>query len=204
MPPDDELSEVLDALIGAFGPPAIPVSAMLQERLAHVAAQHGTATAWDWIERQAGLSLPDETRAMMEGHILAWLTYVRPVSEPPAYNRLAATALHLAKAIDDDPLFAAYLPTLQQLAQDLQDQQDQHQRQRGNVARDKELIRGLAGYFPKVTSAPTGTFCRLLDAVWEILPSDQRCARGALVQYVKTAWDGEETSPLRKRPKRSP
>jgi hypothetical protein len=177
----------------------MPVAAILQERLARVATEHGTATAWDWIEQQAGQQLPDEARAMMEGHLLAWLTYQRPLSEP-AYDRLAAGALHLVKALDDDFMFAGYLPMLLQLAQDLQ---AQHQRQPGNVARDKALIRDLADYFAKaggkVTSTPTGAFCRFLDAVWEILPPDQRCARDAFVQYVKTAWVGEHSSPLRKR-----
>jgi hypothetical protein len=145
----------------------------------------------------------------MEDMIVDWLVVVRPAKPPkPNSRQLAAVASRLAEAIGEAPLRLSkpYQCILQQLADELRQARPWEQRRSDNVARDKMLIRSLADAFEraggKVTSTPNGEFCRLLDAMWEILPPDQRCARPAFVEYVKTAWDGEPSSPLRKKKRR--
>jgi hypothetical protein len=204
MPADGDGLAALETLLGILAAPGLQVAPVLHDRLAEVARAMGTASAWDWVERQTGRQLAEPVRAEMEGAVLGWLTFVRPVKQGLTRGKTADLVSRVGKALDDDPAFGTYLPVLHQLADKLQ---QAARAERGSVTRDKQLIRQLADVFDraggKVTSAPTGEFCRLLAAVWEILPSDQRCASPeTLVQYVKTAWDCEPTSPLRKRPRR--
>ena len=182
MPADNP--EPLEILLGVLAPPALLVAPILQERLLQVAKEKRTASAWDWVEQQVGRPLAEPMRAMIDGSILMWLTFISPMKHRKGQNRkkLANVVSRVAKALADDPAFMDYQPTLHQLAKDLR-------RQDGNVARDKMLIRNLGQIFEselgdKPTSTPNGEFCRLVDAVWEILPEDQRCSRPAFVQYV--------------------
>jgi hypothetical protein len=203
--------------------PVADVWKALQRRMADAAKKAGAASFWDWVEPQVSCALDAEARAMMDGCLTAWLCS-RPIGGRADNNPkgdLADLATALADAIEasgdatyflpaDDDMWKPeratvhLVPRLRALAE----ARPKHTR-KSRLEADTLLIRALADIFARaggrVTSTPSGPFGRLLAAVWEILPADQRCATaGAFVQYIKTAWpEDDPSSPLRRRPRRS-
>jgi hypothetical protein len=217
----DDDSAVLAAAAALFAPAAEQVGAALRQRMTALAKDNNAESFWTWIEAQTGRRLAEPARGEMEGHIVGWLQFrqVKGGDKQGAdYSQLTKDAFALADALDCldrdvtyylpagndmyavERASAGLAPRLRALAEVLA----MHGRPRSSVLADKELIHGLGDVYRRaggrVTSGPSGEFGRLLHAVWQVLPEDQRCATvESFLQYIKTAWDGLPTSPLRRR-----
>jgi hypothetical protein len=183
----------------------LTVAKTLRSRMAEVAKTNGTESAWDWIEAQVGLSLPELARVEIEGFLIGWLLSW-PKDDPDRADRvqLAKAAASLADSIaalgdetyympaDGDGMYDLehaklhLLPRLRALADVLP-----HDAKRSRVEAYEMLIRSLADIFrrevdDRITTTPNGHFCRFLVAVLEILPRKQRSvSAGSFVQYAR-------------------